>query len=276
MVVLRGGTFVISKTNREVDVSGIDGHELNNLDIVPVGGIVKSQRGEVIAIMHQYIHVPNGVTIYSCIQLKSFKNHEDDKSICLQQGQQALSTLDGYTVALDFINGLAYSPIRPFTDNKYESLPHIVLASDVEWDPSISDKTISNNTSWHDSIPNNNGNNNFNDFTTTGELCNNSIVLQKLYEIHDHVTFSSTGDFEKYKKYFLHVPATTIAKTFTATTQYARSGWITGDITNTFKSPFPALNVYRRNKDVATDTIYSTVLAVGDGSTYTQFNIDSK
>ena len=56
------------------------------------------------------------------------------------------------------------------------------------------------------------------------------------------------------------------------TTQYARSGWITGHII-IFKSPFSALNMHRRNEDVATGTIYSNEPAVNDGSTCAQFYI---
>ena len=38
---------------RTVDVSGIDGHQITDLPLVTVGGVVQSQRGPVIAIMHQ-------------------------------------------------------------------------------------------------------------------------------------------------------------------------------------------------------------------------------
>ena len=57
-----------------------------------------------------------------------------------------------------------------------------------------------------------------------------------------------------------------IKRTFQATTQFARSGWITGHIYNTHRAPFPALNVSRRNEAVATDTIFADVAAIDDGS----------
>ena len=38
----------------------------------------------------------------------------------------------------------------------------------------------------------------------------------------------------------------------------------------TYKSPFPALNVHRRNEAVATDTVYADVPAVDNGSTIAQ------
>ena len=253
---------IIERTDRKVDVSGIDGHELKNLDIVTAGGVVRTQRGDVIVIMHQYAYVPNGNTIHSCVQLESFENKVDDKSIVLKQGKQAITTLEGYVIALDFINGLAYMPIRPFSNHDWDTLPHVVLTSDIEWDPATINKTISADQNWHDSIPNTTGNFDFNDFNTRG-----------LYMINDRITVPSIKDFEKYRKYFLHVPVTTIQKTFQATTQFANSGWITGHIRNTYKSPFPALNVHRRNEDVATDTIYSNVPAVDNGSTCAQLYV---
>ena len=50
-----------------------------------------------------------------------------------------------------------------------------------------------------------------------------------------------------------------------ATTQYAIICWITGDISNTYKTPFPAMNVSRRNAPVATDQIYSDMALFGGG-----------
>ena len=88
----------------------------------------------------------------------------------------------------------------------------------------------------------------------------------------------SEKDYESYRKYFLFSPLEVIRKTFAATTQYARSGWITGYIYNTHRAPFPALNVARRHEPVATDTIYSDTPAVDDGSTCAQFftGLDTK
>ncbi len=38
-----------------------------------------------------------------------------------------------------------------------------------------------------------------------------------------------------------------------------------------YKSPFPALNVKRRNEDLYTDTVYADTPAIDDGSTSAQF-----
>jgi len=51
---------VIVTTDRRVDISGIDNHQMTGLKIVTAGGVVPTQRGEVIGIFHQYASVPQG------------------------------------------------------------------------------------------------------------------------------------------------------------------------------------------------------------------------
>ena len=43
---------------------------------------------------------------------------------------------------MDLVHGLPYISIRPFTDTKWETLCHVTLTSDREWDPSIYDGSI--------------------------------------------------------------------------------------------------------------------------------------
>ena len=135
---------VICKSNppRMVDVSGIDSHEVRDLPIVSVGGVVQSQRGLVIAIMHQYALLGEGKTIHSCGQLEWYKNDVNNKSLKVG-GLQRITTNDGYVHPLDIKNGLPYCSIRPYTDDEWESLPHVVWTSDDEWDPSVLDNILS-------------------------------------------------------------------------------------------------------------------------------------
>ena len=66
---------------RFVDVSGIDSHQVKDLPIVSVGGVVPSQRGTVFAIMHQYAYMGGGKTIHSSGQLEWYKNDVNEKSL---------------------------------------------------------------------------------------------------------------------------------------------------------------------------------------------------
>lgn len=47
---------------------------MTNISIFKVGGVVNSQHGEVIAIMHQYAYHGKGKTIHSSLQLDAHKN----------------------------------------------------------------------------------------------------------------------------------------------------------------------------------------------------------
>ena len=78
-------------------------------------------------------------------------------------------------------------------------------------------------------------------------------------------------DYEHYRKYFFMAPIDRVKATFKATTQLARKGAIPGMYQKKwFRSPFPALNVLRRNEPVATDTIVGSVPAVDCGHTCAQ------
>ena len=43
---------IISKTGRSVHIQGIDNHRINQIPIVTAGGVITTQKGPVIAIMH--------------------------------------------------------------------------------------------------------------------------------------------------------------------------------------------------------------------------------
>ena len=60
-------------------------------------------------------------------------------------------TVDGYVIPLDMINGLAYLKMRPYTDKEWKELPHIIMMSDMEWEPGVGDKTLSDDDKWYDS-----------------------------------------------------------------------------------------------------------------------------
>jgi len=69
-------------------------------------------------------------------------------------------------------------------------------------------------------------------------------------------------NFVTYRKYFLNVPASTVAHTFDSTTRYYRFIPSTNRFM-TYRSPYPALNVFRRHEIVYTDTVFADVPAWG-------------
>ena len=79
---------IITKTDRTIDVNGIDNHQVSNLPIVTAGGVAKSQLGEVIVILNQYAGIPEGRTIHSSVQLEHFDNVVDEKPQKVRGGNQ--------------------------------------------------------------------------------------------------------------------------------------------------------------------------------------------
>lgn len=142
---------VIHKTNRSVDIRGIDNHQVTDIAIGTVGGVVTTQKGPVIAIMHQYALHGKGSTIHSAAQLEWFKCDVNDKSVKVG-GLQRIKTLDGYTIPLCIQEGLPRLDIRPYTDAEWDSLPHVFLTGETDWDPSVLDHNPEDDEQWADAL----------------------------------------------------------------------------------------------------------------------------
>lgn len=142
---------IIAKTDRSVDIQGIDNHRINEIPIVTAGGVITTQKGPVIAIMHQYAYTGKDKSIHSCAQMEVHKQTVHDKSTKVG-GKQHVETLDGYIIPLNIRSRLPYMSIRPFTNREWDDLPHIILTADVDWDPSILDCELEDGEEWFDTM----------------------------------------------------------------------------------------------------------------------------
>ena len=125
--------------HRRVNVEGVNHHELLDLRMANVGGVATSSTGEFIAIIHQTAHCPTmGSSILSAGQIESFGITVDDKSVRVGGGQH-IKTVGGRIMPLSIRHGLPYLKMRPYTDQEWNTLPHVVLTADVDWDPSVLD-----------------------------------------------------------------------------------------------------------------------------------------
>ena len=122
-------------SDRTLNVTGIDNHEMTNLRIGTFGGVITTQRGEAIAIFNQSACHPNGKSIISCLQVEDNGIEVHDK-LEVHGGRQCIVTPDGYVAPLDAHQGLVYLKIRPFTDQEFERLPHVIFTRDIPRDPS--------------------------------------------------------------------------------------------------------------------------------------------
>ena len=94
-------------------------------------------------------------------------------------------------------------------------------------------------------------------------LSNNTTVIKK------------EQDCSLLRPYFSWLPTDIVKKTFQLTAQHARTLMAT-ILKKHYKSPFPALNVSRRNEPVDTDTFYSDTPAIDNGSTSAQIFVGTK
>ena len=144
---------VISKTDRKVDIQGIDNHCLNGIGVGNVGAYVDTQKGPIIAIFHEYALYGKGITIHSPGQFEYHKNVVCDKSVHVG-GLQLIKTSDGYLIPLTIKNGLARLQMRPYTDKEWDTVPHVFFTSETEWEPSVLDHTLTDDESEYLDVPN--------------------------------------------------------------------------------------------------------------------------
>ncbi len=90
-------------------------------------------------------------SIHSPAQLEWFKNNVNDKSIKVG-GLQCITTLEDYVIPLNIVQGLPQMTIHPFSDQEWEDLPHVILTSELDWDPGQLDVALEDDDQWFDAI----------------------------------------------------------------------------------------------------------------------------
>ena len=272
---------VIYKTHRKINISGIDNHEVNGLDVVTAATLLNTSLGKVIGIFNEYAHLGKGSSIHSSGQLEWFKTHVDEKSIKVG-GTQLITTLEGYSVPLLIKDGLAYATSlgRP-TDQDMDTYPHVFFTSPDEWDPSVLD---------HDPPPLDGldpsqvldqpfGDPMFDAYGDFNEriIANLNILLDAppedygSYIANLHQGSSQVPDWNALRPFFAWTSPSSIQDTFNVTTRHGTAPHTQDYIKKHFKSRNPVFNIPRRSEAVATDTIFSDTPAVDDGSTMAQF-----
>jgi hypothetical protein len=56
--------------------------------------------------------------------------------------------LDDNIIPLSVQDGLTRRNIRPYTDQEFKTLPHVILTSELEWDPSVLDHEFKEDEQW--------------------------------------------------------------------------------------------------------------------------------
>ncbi len=284
---------IISTSDRRVNIQGVSNHQVTDIPIVTCGALVNTQRGNVIAIMNQYARVRNGKTIHSCVQLEAHKHDVDDKSIAAG-GRQRIVTPEGYAIPLRVHEGLVYMDMRPYTDREFESYPHVILTSDLPWDPSAFDND-NNDEQWYDAVTDLEHVADDAPFDEYGEyrytheleatraklLQNNNVAqyfinsIATLFTADERNIRTKPVDHEKYRSRFAWLPDSVISDTFACTTQFYPSV-PPNHLRKRYKSPYPACNIPRREEPLATDTVYSDTPAIDNGCKIAQLFVGTK
>ena len=135
---------VIAKSEKTINLSGIDDHTVRNLSLITAGGVVRTQMGDIIIVLHQAADMTrDSKTILSAGQLKNFGCHVRDKSPRITKETPCVITMEGYVIPIAIKKGLPYIRMRPFTDKDWNTLPHITITSPKDWNPTSLDSTIS-------------------------------------------------------------------------------------------------------------------------------------
>ena len=70
----------VALTGRYVDVTGIDNHQVTDIEVVQAGAYVVTHRGPAILVMNEYALCDQDRTIHLSLQMEHFKNSVNDRS----------------------------------------------------------------------------------------------------------------------------------------------------------------------------------------------------
>ena len=195
----------LHKTDQQVDVEGIDNHQLINIPIVTAAGVVESQHGPVVLIMNQHAHMPNGKTIHSSAQLEAHGVTVDDHAMP-NGGHQCVITQGGHVMPLQVRSSLVCMDMRPPTDAELKphgkgGLPQIILTSNVDWVPSSVDHEH-DSEQWFDAMENLPDLNNDSPFDEDGEcqcvhdIDTNAAIIESSFDISNELLINSGNVIE--------------------------------------------------------------------------------
>jgi hypothetical protein len=267
---------------------------------VTAQALIPTHKGDAIATFHQMALLGKGKSILSCLQMEAHGAEINNRSRLLPGGKQRIS-IDGYQIPLDFKNGLPYLRCRKTTETELALLPHIIMTSDIEWDPSLYDNVVEALQEFYDTsadfIDHDNPFDQYGEYRHRTVAKHSTLPEEEFFdkvqcfdfddlvddlldELHPKRIYDIYGinvsdvtpvkpNFELLRPLFGWASADTIKRTFAVTTQFAR-GLVSDTLKQHWRSRFPACNVKRRNEPVATDTVFSDIPAVDSGVTAAQ------
>lgn len=133
---------IIKFYEHRVSLNGVDDHTVRDLRLAQAGAFAETQRGPIILIFDHGAHMPDGRTIISPAQLEHFGWKIFDRAPAITGIHPYIESTEGYRLPLESRDALLYLKLRPFTDDEWKSLPHILASSPHPWDPSCLDARV--------------------------------------------------------------------------------------------------------------------------------------
>ena len=134
---------VVERTDKYIDLTGIEDHTVRELNIVQATCVVNTHLGEVILHIYQGAYMPDGKSIIAPLQVEAYGGTVSDKARAVNGGEQPyVQARDGHRFPLSMRQGLMYTDVWPVLNEEWGKLPHIHLTSDNEWDPHIFDHEV--------------------------------------------------------------------------------------------------------------------------------------
>ena len=86
-----------------MNIEGIDNNIMEKCQTITTGGVINTNCGLVILIMHQCAHAGKGNSMHSLAQMEWCRLNVDDKSMKVS-GKQHITALDGCVIPLDALD----------------------------------------------------------------------------------------------------------------------------------------------------------------------------
>ena len=263
----------IRRTYRKIKIQDIVNHEVADLDVLTAATLLNTPQGKVIGIFNEYAYLWKGSSIHSSGQLEWLQTNVDETSVKVG-GIQLINTLDGYPVPLLIKDGLAYATsLGKPTDQDMDTYPHVFITSPDEWDHSqvpdqpFGDPMFDAHGDFNQPIIANL--NNLLD-APPGD-CGSHTEISSVFTANLHQSSPQEPDWNTQRPFLAWTSPSSIKDTFNVTTRHGTAPNTQDYIKNHFKPRNPVFSIPRCSEAVATDTIFSDITAVDDGSTMAQF-----
>ena len=244
------GFKVESTTNRTVTVQGFDASmTMEELPVVSAVTAVDLEEGTFILEVNEAIHVPNNPTsLLSTFQVRENGGIVDDVSA--RHGGKQRIMKDGIDLPLDLQDGLLFLNTRLPTENERQNCTRIILTSDAVWNVSEFRSSACNST-----------------LLRTEESLFAYVDLPRV--LAPSKTTVEKDDLLELQSKMGWIPLKVLEKTLTCTTRLAKNS-LNLPMKQHFKSRYPQLNRNRLREMYSTDTIFSSIPAIGTGCTCMQ------